>query len=986
MIKKPLEINYRLVFAITRHDLFKWMLEPYVVQIMPNGIFGYNHKRVTTISIRNYITEISDTEWEVIGLLDECRTEQIAKLYGHGTDRPSIFMKSIDAVLMRKVIKYLRFKTDAAIKILADNNIPIYFKGDKEDSINEEPIRASAEKLKIIFCFSKTEEGLKYGLDLSFEGKQISISDKETIILNYDPCWIIHKQVFLQTEDLIDGKKLEPFLTRREMHIEQAQLKNYLSKFVLGIISHYPFRLTGIGHSVHNDQPQALLGLEYQLTGKPAVVLSFNYGLTSFQYHDERSSYVELMQENGQYNFVIVNRQQEYEDSIRQWLISFGFIHIGASTFQLADSLMAHGKHSQREETYSLISFVNLNRESFHQKNILINHSLGIESLFTGQISLVQKMAENNDWFDLMITIVFDDICIPFKSIRKNILENKREYILPDGRLAILPAEWFSRFHDLASLAKEDKETMKLRKNQVQYIQHLFDSESRVIEMSNKVLNHNIPNIAPPQGMLKTMRPYQIKGLSWLWFLQENHFGGCLSDDMGLGKTIQILAFLLKYKEERKNNIDQQTVAGQTELLAESELNTPKSCSLIVVPLSLVHNWEEEIRTTTPDLKYVVYGGNNRRHQTARFKHCDLVITTYGLVRNDINKLKEFAFEFVFLDESQYIKNPDSKIFEAVTQLNARQRFVLTGTPVENSLIDLWSQMTFVNPGLLGDLRFFKERFYQPIEKMGSSRSEEQFKKIINPFLLRRTKNEVAKDLPALTEKVHYCEMSEQQSLIYETRKSEIRNFILESTARQGIEKTYMVILSGLMKLRLIANHPIITEKDYEGDSGKFNEVITNLQKVIEGGHKVLVFSQFVKHLNIYASHFTENDIPFLMLTGKNSGIERRQLIQKFQTDTNVQIFLISLKAGGVGLNLTAADYVFILDPWWNPATEQQAINRTHRIGQTKKVLSYKYISRNSIEEKIMVLQQRKTRLFDMIINSGSLKKLSEDDLNSLLE
>jgi SNF2 family DNA or RNA helicase len=464
-------------------------------------------------------------------------------------------------------------------------------------------------------------------------------------------------------------------------------------------------------------------------------------------------------------------------------------------------------------------------------------------------------------------------------------------------------------------------------------------------------------------------------------FLYKNNFGGCLSDDMGLGKTIQVLAFLLKVKQISAEKREE----SQLDLFNADAAATSKT-SLIVMPLSLVHNWESEIKSTTPNLKFLNYTGLQRRFSPKLFEKHDLVLTTYGTLRNDFEKLSKFPFRFVFLDESQYIKNPESKIFSAVSKLTAEQRFVITGTPVENSLVDLWSQLQFVNPGLLGDLKFFRDHFYQPIEKRGSKTSEKRFRQIINPFILRRTKNEVAKELPELTEKIHYCPMTPEQQEIYERRKSEIRNYIIESTQKFGAEKAYMIILSGLMRLRLLANHPSITEKDYELSSGKFDQVTESIQKVLSGGHKVLIFSQFVKHLSIYADYLEEQNIPYLMLTGQTNAANRQSMIKQFQKGYDYPVFLMSLKAGGVGLNLTAADFVFLLDPWWNPAVEQQAINRTHRIGQDKKVISYKFITEGTIEEKIIALQEKKQDLFNNFVNFKAQANLSPEELKNLLD
>jgi SNF2 family DNA or RNA helicase len=351
-------------------------------------------------------------------------------------------------------------------------------------------------------------------------------------------------------------------------------------------------------------------------------------------------------------------------------------------------------------------------------------------------------------------------------------------------------------------------------------------------------------------------------------------------------------------------------------------------------------------------------------------------------VRQDIEILNLFQFHYIILDESQVIKNPSSMIFKTVTRLRADYRLVLTGTPVENSLTDLWTQLNFVNPGLLGNLSFFRREYAKPIEKKGDDDKEIQLRKIIKPFILRRTKEMVAKDLPPVTEQTVFCDMTDEQGELYEKEKSAVRNSILKNIESSGLEKSAIVVLQGLMKLRQISNHPVMAYEDYGAGSGKFEAVLHDIESVISEGHKILIFSSFVKHLDLYAAVLNKQRTKFSMLTGASTN--REKIVNSFQGDPSNRIFLISLKAGGVGLNLTAADYVFILDPWWNPAAEIQALNRAHRIGQDKSVFVYRYISSDTIEEKIIRLQEKKSRLADTFIHSNN--PLKDIDLNQILE
>ena len=348
--------------------------------------------------------------------------------------------------------------------------------------------------------------------------------------------------------------------------------------------------------------------------------------------------------------------------------------------------------------------------------------------------------------------------------------------------------------------------------------------------------------------------------------------------------------------------------------------------------------------------------------------------------------LKTFRFNYLILDESQAIKNPASGIAKAVMKLHAAHRLILTGTPLENSTLDLWSQMTFVNPGLLGTQSFFKKEYLIPIEKKNDADKKQRLYDHIKPFILRRHKSQVATDLPEKVESIQYGEMSAEQEAKYEEAKSYYRNLILEQMDSEGFSRSQMAVLQGLSKLRQLANHPQLVDEGYEGDSGKFQDIVHKLETAISEDHKILIFSQFVKHLTLLRQHLDKRKIRYAYLDGATKN--RQYEVENFQTDPTLKLFLISLKAGGVGLNLTAADYVFILDPWWNPAIEAQAIDRAHRIGQEQTVFTYKFITKNTVEEKILALQRSKRQLADDLISSeeGFLKSLSREDVLGLLD
>jgi SNF2 family DNA or RNA helicase len=448
--------------------------------------------------------------------------------------------------------------------------------------------------------------------------------------------------------------------------------------------------------------------------------------------------------------------------------------------------------------------------------------------------------------------------------------------------------------------------------------------------------------------------------LGWLEFLQEFRLGGCLADDMGLGKTIQVLALLM---DRRKN---------------QSE----KHPSLIVVPKSLLFNWHQECTRFTPQLSVLEYTGLDREALRAEFERNDIVLTTYGTLRRDILHLKETRFDYVVLDEAQTIKNSGSQVAKASRLLQANNRVALSGTPIENHLGDLWSIFEFLNPGMLGRSSIFKS--YANDSEDDNTRN--LLSSALRPFILRRTKRQVASELPEKLEQTIYCDMGTEQQRLYNELRDHYRSSLLGMVQKQGMGKSKMHVLEALLRLRQAACHPALLEKGTEDHgSAKLDVLVPHLQELLAEDHKALVFSQFTSMLAIVRHHLDRQGITYEYLDGQTRN--RAECVERFQTDPDCPVFLISLKAGGLGLNLTAADYVFLLDPWWNPAVEAQAIDRAHRVGQTRHVFAYRLICRGTVEEKIAELQTQKRDLADAILeaNNNLIKELSTEDLEMLL-
>jgi SNF2 family DNA or RNA helicase len=471
----------------------------------------------------------------------------------------------------------------------------------------------------------------------------------------------------------------------------------------------------------------------------------------------------------------------------------------------------------------------------------------------------------------------------------------------------------------------------------------------------------------PPLGDLEqVLRPYQKQGVAWFQFLRENSFGGILADEMGLGKTLQALAFVRQIR---------QTQQGIPPVL-------------VVCPTSLVFNWVSEAKRFTPTLKVLALQGPDRHTKFGQIREHDIVITSYALIRRDIDEYRELAFDTVVLDEAQHIKNRQTQNAQAVKAVKAPHRLVLTGTPLENSVLDLWSIFDFLMQGYLGTAQDFRERYELPIAREKDANSQSRLARRLRPFLLRRMKSEVAADLPAKLEQVSFCELTSDQRDVYRQIIEASRKEILEATGPDGLAKSRMLVLTTLLRLRQVCCDLRLLKLegvDPESASGKLDMFGELLEEVIDGGHRVLVFSQFVSMLSLLKERLTQEGIEYCYLDGATT--DRGAVVERFQTNASIPVFLISLKAGGVGLNLTGADTVIHFDPWWNPAVESQATDRAHRLGQTKVVTSYKLIARDTVEEKILTLQNRKKELIQATMGSEEdfAGALSWDEIKELL-
>jgi superfamily II DNA or RNA helicase len=581
------------------------------------------------------------------------------------------------------------------------------------------------------------------------------------------------------------------------------------------------------------------------------------------------------------------------------------------------------------------------------------------------------SVASGIDWFDLEASVDFGGATVPLSDALAALERRDTTIRLGDGSTGLLPEDWLRRYLPLAAAAESADGRLRFRRPQAALLDALLADAARQATVDLDAGFHRardelaqlavVGAIDPPDAFYGTLREYQREGLAWLQALQRGRIGGCLADDMGLGKTVMVLALLLWRREQ-------------------GDRDTRPSA--VVMPRSLVHNWIAEAARFAPALSILDYS-TSARNKTPDFSAIDVVLLTYGTLRQDVVRLKDVEFDYVILDEAQGIKNEHSASAKAARLLRARHRLALTGTPLENHLGELWSIFEFLNPGVLGRSTLFQRAVSATVEERGTI---DLVTRGLRPFILRRTKQQVASELPAKTEATITCDLSPLERSLYEGLRLHYRESVLRRVERDGVTRSRMHILEALLRLRQAACHPALVDhtRPYPS-SAKLDVLLARAHEVIAERHKALVFSQFTTLLGLVRRQLDAQNIAYEYLDGRTRDREKR--IARFQEDPDCRLFLISLKAGGFGLNLTAAEYVFLLDPWWNPAVEAQAIDRTHRIGQTHEVFAYRLVAGDTIEAKILELQQRKRQLADAILGAaaGGLKHLDSADLDLLL-
>lgn len=915
-------------------------------------------------------------------------------------DERDFLLKVDEEYISGFVRPYIEAQVAQVIDALTEARLPLYLKNSRLDNFYEnQRIVLQSAPLHALLSFERTGEFTRYILRLADGERVFNPSDYDLKILTRRPCRILSGRQLFRFPDDFDGQRLVPFLKKREIMIPKANEQVYFRKFILKNVRHEEIEVKGFEVIVREVEKKALLSLEREVFAMPVLSLEFCYGTQRIPAWSERKALVELHTDGDNYAFYKVNRDFEWERRQEELLSGLGLVSCNSGCFRVEGIIEPapatdENSGSKKEENEKLaqeawiktVDWVRGYRSELERLGIGFTQKALRRPYYTASWEMDFSVREETDWFEIKAEVVLaDGRRIPLIRFRDHILSGRREFVLDDGTVFFIPEEWFASYTEILLFAGGKGASLMLQKSQYTLLNQTAQS------VIDKPAEAQAGTAELPRNLRATLRPYQQLGYEWLYHLWTGKLGGCLADDMGLGKTVQIIALLLKYRQEAVKPVatrkpletgtqltlfDAQPVVGNdTTPECKPEFHT----CLIVVPASLVHNWRNELRKFAPQLTITIYAGHNRSELRPFLQRSDVVIVTYHTLRNDIDYLSHLTFGIVVADEAQVMKNPDSMLHQAILRIQGKRFFALTGTPIENSLTDLWAIMNLVNRNMLGSHHFFRNHFIKPILADVEGRMSSALQKLIAPYLLRRTKEEVLADLPELTSELVVCEPEDEQRRMYDEEQSRVRNYILGKREAQIGLRNDMMVLKAIIRLRQIANHPRLVDGTYAADSGKFREVFRMLDDVISAGHKVLVFSSFVKYLNMVAEEADGLGWKYAMLTGATTN--REQEIARFATDAECRIFLISLKAGGVGLNLTEADYVFILDPWWNLAAENQAVSRAHRMGQKHAVFVYRFITAGTLEEKILAIQQRKQQLADTVLTTTSPVPLSDEEL-----
>lgn len=941
--------------------------EPFVAKVM-KGKPSYFEKQGNDEVLFSYGFDISGTGHEEA--LKMCRSLHPSVLmaeYNKGKKKPASLEQLFEDKRWSSVIRNRAYqKLIRFLSWVRQHEFDLYFQVERKIFLEDIRLKFAPLSLKPTLRFDKTALGTQYYMFLNSPGGLVKPVEHNIEIITESPLLIINDGVIYEVED-INGLRLKPFLKQESIFIPERLTSEYFQKFIKDVAAQATIETVGFEFLEMKPDAKGLIRFTESFDGNGLeAALWYYYDECRFAYTDAQMSKVFIKTDDqNQIKVEKVSRNSAQERKMVTLIKQLGLVETVAKRWERANS------QDPFETFYTLLD----------AKDRLSSAKISLElpewegkRLYAGEFSIEELHAKlNQDWFDLNLVIIVGDEEIPFKSLLQHIKNGNRFYALQSGEVFIIPITWFEQYEQLAAQCDLAGALPKLAKSRFSVLEPLGikPTSSELIKVDFKV----------PSAIQAMLRPYQRQGAEWLVNHYSNGLGACLADDMGLGKTLQTLTLLCFVKE----NLVQDAPSQQVQLSLFDVIPPPRTAlrALIVVPSSLAFNWMYEIKKFAPSLVATVHAGTTRSKDVRTLKEFDIIVTSYSILLKDHGLLSKIEFNCIILDEAHYIKNRNSKIFEAVRTLKTEQRVSLSGTPIENSLADLWAQMEFINPDILGSYPEFKRNYQDPIEKSKDEEALNELKLILGPYILRRTRKEVLKDLPDLEEQVFYSVLPDPQMDLIEKEKSKARNELLQAEMDQQPGKLH--VLNALLKLRQLANHPKLADPQSVIESGKFDDVLETMETLVKSGNKILVFSSFVSHLKLYEDELKLRNIKYVILTGSDQIKDRELAVNRFQTDEKCPVFMISLKAGGTGLNLTSANYVLILDPWWNPFAESQAIGRSYRMGQSKKVTVIRFLAKDTIEEKIHALQLRKKDLAGQMMEEEMIPALDQETLEYLL-
>ncbi|HNC30960.1 MAG TPA: DEAD/DEAH box helicase, partial [Cyclobacteriaceae bacterium] len=868
---------FQIIYSLFQHEYLGLLIESYIVHLDEKGKLTFQHQNISSKNAREFSKGLDDRDYELIKLTDAMEQESVVKKFVGKPMKSDEFFSKVysktkgNEALQEQIEIHIENKRAEALELMKGKML---FEMGSDGEPTWKKIEVMPSKASIQFHFMRSNDATNYYPTITYQGKKLDLPSESAYLVCKGPAWMVLNGKLYGFEKYVDGKKLLPFLSKKFVVIPKNLEETYYNRFVAPLIASFDdVEAKGFEINKNDYDPKPILTLSELVSihssqaadlfdstptedksdesGKIVFDLSFKYGKHRFQGRNRVPVSVTVERHDKDYVFHRVTRKSDTEKNFLHTLQKLG---LPMKDFNVA---------VPKSEAFS---WLNENRVNLLNLGFEVSQPQSNDKkYFVGKAVIEVEVKENIDWFDIHARIKFGEFEIPFKELRKLILKKKVEFKLPNGEIAIIPEAWLTRYADLFALSEThgDKERPVLKKHHLNLVKELEEGNLAKVHLSERLRTLNsfsgIKSYPVPAGFKGELRPYQRAGYNWLRFLNEYKLGGCLADDMGLGKTVQTL----------------------TMLLAEKEANAGPS--LLIMPTSLIYNWEMEASKFTPELKVLNYTGTLRNKDVKRFEKYDVVLTSYGITRLDSELLQKFYFNYIILDESQVIKNPSSNIAKAVRELKSRHKLVLTGTPLENTTMDLWSQMSFINPGILGTQSYFRQEFQLPIEKKNDEAKSKKLHAIIKPFVLRRHKSQVATELPEKVEYVQYSEMTPEQERKYEETKSYYRGKILDLIDKEGMGNSRFMILEGLTKLRQLANHPKMIEPSYAGDSGKLEDITHMLENAMAEDHKVLVFSQFVKHLNLVQQYLKANKINYAYLDGGST--DRKEQVEKFNKD-----------------------------------------------------------------------------------------------------